>query len=77
MERIKHHYFIYLCCLLNKLTLKGVITYDVNDVQNRNRPQATQTALSPRFPNGYHYPVFLLRVCRATKVFTKRHKNMS
>ena len=43
MERIKHHYFIYLFCLLNKLTLKGVITYNVNDVQNRNRPQATHT----------------------------------
>ena len=60
--------FIYLFCLLNKLTLKGVITYNVKDVQNRNRPQATHTALSPRFPNGYHYPVFLLRVCRATNL---------
>ena len=42
MERIKHHYFIYLFCLLNKLTLKGVITYNVDDVQTEtdHKPRA-------------------------------------
>lgn len=44
MERIKHHYFIYLFCLLNKLTLKGVITYNVNETETDHKPR-TQPCL--------------------------------